>query len=103
MTKAQIKFIQSLSRQKYRKEYNAYLVEGDKNAKEWLLSDVSILQIVAEAAWLEANAAFINYHPKAEIITAQFFELEKLTALQTPQSVILVVKMPLLSAFEQQE
>ena len=55
MTKAQIKFIQSLSRQKYRKEYNAYLVEGDKNAKEWLQSEVHILQIVAIKGWLDEN------------------------------------------------
>jgi RNA methyltransferase, TrmH family len=103
MTKAQIKFIQSLSRQKYRKEYNAYLVEGDKNAKEWLLSGAQILQVVAEETWLEANASFTNHHPEAEIITAPSFELEKLTALQTSQSVILVVQMPSLSAFEQQE
>jgi TrmH family RNA methyltransferase len=101
MTKAQIKFIQSLSRQKYRKEHNAYLVEGDKNAKEWLLSDAHILQVVAGEEWLSDNASVINRHPEAELIPAELFELEKLTALQTPQFVLLVVQMPSAFTFEQ--
>lgn len=103
MTKAQIKFIQSLSRQKYRKEYNAYLVEGDKNAKEWLMSDAHILQIVAEQEWLDNNNKLTAHHPEAELIPAEVFELEKLTALQTPQSVLLVVQMPSSFHFEQLE
>jgi len=101
MTKAQIKFIQSLSRQKYRKEHNAYLVEGDKNAKEWLMSDAHILQIAATAEWLTENESLIKHHAEAEIIPAAAFELEKLTALQTAQLVTLVVQMPATFAFEQ--
>jgi RNA methyltransferase, TrmH family len=101
MTKAQIKFIQSLTRQKYRKEYNAYLVEGEKNAKEWLLSEGHILQIAATAAWLTENGSIIRRHPEAEIIEAQPFELEKVTALQTAQTVVLVVQMPAAFAFQQ--
>lgn len=103
MTKAQIKFIQSLTRQKYRKEHNAYLVEGDKNAKEWLLSQAHILQVAATADWLAEHAAIIKHHPEAEVIEAQAFELEKMTALQTAQLVVLVVQMPATFAFQQPE
>lgn len=103
MTKAQIKFIQSLTRQKYRKEHNAYLVEGDKNAKEWLLSQGHILQIAATAAWLAENNSVTKRHPEAEIIEAQSFELEKITAMQTAQSVVLVVQTPATFTFQQPE
>jgi TrmH family RNA methyltransferase len=92
MTKAQIKFIQSLSRQKYRKEHNAYLVEGDKNAKEWLQSDGVIQYIVAGTAWAESHINLIQKHPEAELVMAADFELEKVTSLQTAQMVVLVVQ-----------
>ena len=101
MTKAQIKFIQSLTRQKYRKEHNAYLVEGDKNAKEWLESEAQILQIAATKEWLLENNALVMHHPQAEIIVAEVFELEKITALQTAQLAVLVVQMPAHFAFHQ--
>lgn len=92
MTKAQIKFFQALGRQKYRKEYNAYLVEGYKNAKEWLQSDCRISHIAASAEWIDQNRALIAAHPEAELITAAAFELEKISALQTAQDVVLVAE-----------
>lgn len=101
MTKAQIKFIQSLTRQKYRKEYNAYLVEGDKNAREWLTSGAHILQVAGTTAWLEEHSHLINRHPEAEVIACEAFELEKVTALQTAQMVVLVVQMPPVFSFDQ--
>lgn len=94
MTKAQIKFIQSLSRQKYRKEYNAYVVEGDKNAKEWLQSGCKVQHIAANSQWLESNATLIKKHREAELIPAEDFELEKITSMQHAQQVILVVEKP---------
>jgi len=103
MTKAQIKFIQSLGRQKYRKEHNAYLVEGDKNAKEWLLSEAHVLMVAATAEWLEAHRELLHHHPEAEVVTAAAFELEKVTALQTAQSVVLVVQTPATFGFQQAE
>jgi TrmH family RNA methyltransferase len=92
MTKAQIKFFQALGRQKYRKEYNAYLVEGYKNAKEWLQADCRITHIAASATWIATNSALIAAHPEAELITAADFELEKISALQTAQEVVLVAE-----------
>jgi len=101
MTKAQIKLIQSLSRQKYRKEYNAYLVEGDKNAKEWLQSNSRIKHIVVVESWMKQNIALIHHHPEAEVIIAADFELEKITSLQTAQEVVLVVERAPNFPFEQ--
>ncbi|WP_118972473.1 TrmH family RNA methyltransferase [Taibaiella koreensis] len=94
MTKAQIKFLQSLGRQKYRKEHNAYLVEGDKNAVEWLDSSQQILGIAATGPWLDAHISLIQRHPGAEIMRAEDFELEKVTSLQHAQEVVIAVKQP---------
>lgn len=94
MTKAQIRLFQSLSRQKYRKEYNAYLVEGDKNAKEWLQSDKKILSIALSSAWFQENETLVRNHPEAELIVAQDFELEKITSMQHAQEVVLIAEQP---------
>lgn len=99
MTKAQIKLFQSLSRQKYRKEYNAYLVEGDKNAREWLQSDVRIKSIAVAEQWYREHITLVERHREAELIIAQDFELEKITSLQTAQQVVLVVERPAASPF----
>lgn len=95
MTKAQIRLFQSLSRQKYRKEYNAYLVEGDKNAKEWLQSDKKIHSIALSEAWFRENEALVKNHPEAELILAQDFELEKITSMQHAQEVVLIAEQPI--------
>jgi len=94
ITKAQIKFIQALSRQKYRKEYNLYLVEGDKNGKEWLNSACNIPQIFGIKEWLQVHENFLKRHPETEIHIVEDFELEKITALKHPQQVLMVVEKP---------
>lgn len=94
MTKAEIKLFQSLSQQKYRKEQNAYLVEGDKNAREWLLSDQKIKSIIATAAWASAHDELLQRHPLARLILAEPFELEKISGLKSAPQVIVVVEMP---------
>lgn len=92
MNQSQIKYIKSLSRQKYRKAYNAYLVEGSKNAKEWLQSDKTIKIIAALPDWIENHHTEIHKHPEAELLHLQPFELEKISNLSTAQSVLLVVE-----------
>ncbi len=94
MTRTQIQYIQSLSRQKYRKQYNAYLVEGEKNAKEWLRSATQLLLIVATEDWLAQHQELIALHPEATQVAAKGYELEKISALHTPQQVLLVAQQP---------
>ncbi len=97
MTKNQIKLFQALSRQKYRKEYNSYLVEGDKNAKEWLSSDCTVRYIAANAAWLATNRQLVERHPEAGVLAAESFELEKITTLQHAPEVTLIVEKPVIA------
>jgi TrmH family RNA methyltransferase len=94
MTHSQIKHIRGLSLQKYRKEHKAYLVEGDKNVKEWLAGDPgSILQLLALPEWLAENKAMLERYSGLEILAAADFEMEKITALKHPQKVLIVVAM----------
>lgn len=94
MTQSEIKYIRSLSQQKYRKEHNAYLVEGDKNAKEWLLSDAVIKYIIAGQEWAFHSGALIQKHPEAKVYIVESFVLEKISSLQTANSVLLVAEKP---------
>jgi len=95
MTKAQIKFIQALAQQKYRKAYNSYIVEGDKNVREWLHADtVKITRIIAQPTWLHQHEALLGKHPEAEIIEAADFELSKISLLTQAQQVLITVAIP---------
>lgn len=94
ISKAQIKNIQSLSRQKYRKEYNLYLVEGDKNCKEWLRFSCKIAQIYALQSWVDNHQQLLAQHPESELNIVEEFELDKITSLKHAQQVLMVVEKP---------
>lgn len=94
ITNTQIKFVRSLSQQKYRKAHNAYLVEGDKIAKEYLSSALVLQYIFATEEFIATNQKYIAKHHKAKLITVQPFELEKISSLNTPHNVVLVVNIP---------
>ncbi len=91
LSKAQNKYIRSLSQQKYRKEYNVFIVEGDKIAREWLATTARIQMIVATVAWAEQNNSLISAHPEATLHTVESHELQAISGLQTNNSALLVV------------
>ncbi len=94
LSNAQSKYIRSLSQQKYRKQYNVFTAEGDKIAREWLASKAEVHTIVATADWADIYKDLIKSHPGAEVCIVTEQELEKVSTLQTPNKVLLVVKMP---------
>lgn len=94
MTKALLKYVQSLKQQKYRKAHKCYLVEGDKNVREWIAGPGEITHIFATTAWLNANRQLLATRPGTEVIALKDFELAGLTALASPASVLLVARMP---------
>lgn len=91
ITKAQVKDIRALVTAKGRAESGAYLVEGDKLAKEWLGSSLHIRQIVALPEWLEAHRDLLTQHPEAEVIPVKPEELGRVSTQQAPSGVLLVV------------
>ena len=93
LSKAQNKHIRSLSLQKFRNEHHQFLVEGDKIVREWLTSNADINFIIGLEDWMLENESFINLHPNAQIIIVDETELKTISALQTPNRVLAVVRM----------
>ena len=94
LSKAQIKYIRSLTQQKYRKEHNVFIAEGDKIAQEWLVSNASIEWIVCLQTWADDNQSLIVKHPEANLVIISDTTLATVSTLQTPNQVLLVVAMP---------
>lgn len=94
LSKAQNKYIRSLSQQKYRKEYNVFIAEGDKIAREWLESGHQVQMIVSLHGWAEQYERLIKNHPEASVHIVNEQELESVSTLQTPNQVLLVVHKP---------
>ena len=91
LSKAQIKYIRSLKRQKYRKENHVFIAEGDKIATEFLNSQFQIQIIAAVKDWVDHHQELIAHHPEARLYTISEAELESISLLQTPNQVLLVV------------
>ena len=94
LSKAQNKYIRSLTQQKFRNEYKVFIAEGEKIALEWLSSGTLVKTIVATASWVELNTKLISKHPEAELYVVTESELAVLSSLQTPNQVLLVVPLP---------
>ena len=91
LSKSEIKYIQSLSDKKSRAALKQFIAEGPKVVAD-LLNEYprEIVCIYATENWLENNQPFLKQVP---IRIIEQFELEKISALQTPQKVLAVVKM----------
>jgi RNA methyltransferase, TrmH family len=94
LSKAQNKYIRSLTQQKYRKEHNVFIAEGDKIAREWLSSPARIQMIVCLEGWAVANRELTGSHSEAEMCIVTEDVLVMVSTLQTPNQVLLVVHMP---------
>lgn len=94
LSKAQSKYIRSLTQQKYRKEHNVFIAEGDKIAREWLASAERVQMIVCLESWAAANRELIGMHDEAEVYTVTEEILATVSTLQTPNQVLLVVQVP---------
>lgn len=100
LSRAQNKYIRSLSHQKYREEYSVFVVEGDKIATEWLNTSCKVQMIVALQDWLVQNQKLAERHPEAEVIVAEEHHLQAISNLQTPNKVLLVVHKPVYEEFD---
>jgi TrmH family RNA methyltransferase len=94
LSKAQIKYIRSLTLQKFRNEFRVFAAEGEKMALEWLHSSTPIKLILATEIWVVSHRPEIENHPEAEVHIVKNTELEALSALKTPNEVMLVIPMP---------
>lgn len=91
LSKAQNKYIRSLSQQKYRSEHGVFVVEGDKIAREWLAESHRIQYIVATEQWLQDNVKLTARHKDAVVASVSEQELQAVSQLQKANEVLLVV------------
>ena len=94
LSRAQIKYIRSLTKRKFRNEYKVFIAEGEKIAGEWLSTDVVIEKIIGTHEWAAQNGALVMRHPEAELHIVKDTELAELSSLQSPNGVLLVVPVP---------
>lgn len=94
MTQSEIKFVKSLSLQKYRKEHKAYLIHGNKIVKEWLAAGADFLYLIASQDWVHAQEDTLPdfVHKKLRIVPDHV--LSKLSQQDTPAPVMAAIQMP---------
>ena len=92
ITNAQIKFIKSLAQAKNRELHKLYVAEGEKLAIEWLQSSANVQMIIATSLWISKNQSIISKHSSAQVIEVDEQTLARMSQLQTPNHVILVVE-----------
>jgi TrmH family RNA methyltransferase len=90
LSKTQSKYIRSLALQKFRKEHQSFIAEGEKIVGEWLISNQKISIIAGIEEWIQANKAIIKQHPEAQVITLSEAELKQISTLQSPNKVLIV-------------
>ncbi len=91
ISKNQLKLIRALGQKKYRKQYNQYLVQGEKNVLELLNSGLSIAHIFATPAFISAHQTALAAH---QVIEADEDSLTKASTLVSNNAAIAVVDMP---------
>lgn len=94
ITKAQVKDIRSLATSKGRLEQGAFLVEGDKLAREWLDTDARLRYVIGLRGWLDANDSLIKRHPQAQVIEVTAEDLARIATQQTPNAALLIAETP---------
>ena len=87
LSKNELKYIQSLCHKKFRQEEGLFIAEGVKLADELLHSDYTIKKIYAIDAWIKGHST-----DSVETIEISEQELERISALQTPNQVLAIVE-----------
>ncbi|MEO5910333.1 MAG: RNA methyltransferase [Pelobium sp.] len=91
LSKSQISLIKSLQQKKYRKENQLFIVEGLKAIAEFLNSPYTFHSIYAIK---ELVPKLPNLSHKQKVFEVSTNELDKISALQTPQGILAVVEIP---------
>ncbi len=91
ISKAQIKYIQSLKITKFRQKYNIFVAEGDKLVKEILSQKRFKYQyVIVSSSWESENHTFLeDYRDVLLVVTSK--EMKKLSSLKTPPGIIVLL------------
>ena len=97
LSKTYAKYIQSLHHKKFRDAGNSFIAEGTKVVMELLSAGrFECEQLLGKEEWLKENESLIRKHYKGPIQVLELHELEKISALSTPNEVLGVFKKAML-------
>lgn len=91
ISKSQISLVKSLHQKKYRKEHQLFIVEGFKAISEFLNSDFVINAVYCTP---DMSAKMANLSNKQKVCEVTINELQKISALQTPQGILALIEIP---------
>ncbi|HVI47440.1 MAG TPA: RNA methyltransferase [Chitinophaga sp.] len=94
LSKAQIKYIQSLQNKKNRQKSSQYIAEGDKIVQELLQAGMPVKVVYATKDWLEAHANLLSRLPADSVKEVDGAVLKQLSALTTPHNAMALLDMP---------
>ena len=101
LSKTYSKYIQSLHHKKFRDAEQAFIAEGNKVVLELVQSGHFICeQIIGLEEWLHEQEPFLRKYYKGPLQVATQQELEKISALATPNQVLAIFKKPAEPAYQ---
>lgn len=92
LSKAQIKYIQSLQHKKYRQKSGQFIAEGDKIVPELVSGGMTVREVYATAAWIEEHDELLKSGVPFIEVDAQ--TLKQMSALSTPNQALALVDIP---------
>lgn len=95
ISKSQISYIKSLHQKKFRKEYQQFIVEGDKLCDEFISSNYHVKQIyLLDTKREKYELLLLKLSKKIEIVVVKADDMERISNLSTPSEVLLIVDFP---------
>ncbi|WP_343693452.1 RNA methyltransferase [Chitinophaga sp.] len=92
LSKAQIKYIQSLQHKKYRQKSGQFIAEGDKIVPELIFGGMAVREVYATKEWISGHAHILT--GKVPVIEVEAHVLKQLSALTTPNQALALVDIP---------
>jgi len=93
ISKNKVNYIISLQKKKVRDEERLFVIEGDKLVKEFLQARAPVKTLIAKPEFLNSLPLFLK-QGVAEIISASYDELKRISTLKTPHNALAVIVMP---------
>ncbi|SFN45758.1 RNA methyltransferase, TrmH family [Chitinophaga sp. YR627] len=94
LSKAQIKYIQSLQHKKYRQKSGQFMAEGDKIVPELLQEGVPVKEVYATSAWIATHRALLDRTKAVNVTEVDENILKQLSALTTPNQALALLDIP---------
>lgn len=94
LSKAQIKYIQSLQHKKYRQKFGQFIAEGDKIVQELLRSGKDVQAVYATRDWLLDHRGLAESATGMDVQEVEPPALKQMSSLSTPNQALALVNIP---------